>query len=337
VDLGVTLPGTIRPLTLEYKDSIKDVILRQIMSHDRTFTEWAHFIHEMNMPIHPNISILCPFHPFFNSVVLNGEMIKEFFYKNMRLRWLAWKFIARLRKRIMDKRRIGELDLYTTLPIPVSHQVLVYDIKTRSSYIFHTHTAYKLLLVPLKYSSYGIASPQEPKNPYTNIPWNIAQNMTILSQIITNMVQFHHMALPIFFKWRASRYTVDTFYIANNMILNIEAAKSLFKEMVDRDAVEIYMETIEDLYSLNSDLRKMNYNLLKRLLKRRSIPKELLKRWDIHVTSFFIYSNHRFLYHYESIEDLLATSISLHMETLAWWSKRCLRQETNPVNTMLTM
>lgn len=301
MDLGPAAPGTIRIL-IDYpvlQTKSYDWLHASIHSHDRTFTEWIKFIAAYKSCTLSNDDHVAapPFHPFLHRRQA-GVFLEKLFAENMRVRMLIQKFIARIRIRLMNKRHIGETDLYTTLPIPDSARVTVYDTKTRSKYSFHTHTAIQCMTNNLTYSSYGISNPIEPKNPYTNLTWHMGQTMTLIEQISTNFLRAHRFLPELLFSYRINKYNVVEFYKKNLERLQIGAAVNFFKNIHDPDVISVYDELIEDLHATVREpiVRPHAWAGIKRAIYNRQMPKELYTRWDQLIVSEWIWNNHGFFY-----------------------------------------
>ena len=253
-----------------------------------------------------------------------GTHIRFLFREHIGVRWTIRKWVDRVRRRIMDKRIVGEVDLYTTEAIPTDSLVSVYDLKSKSKYMFHTNTICRILLSGLTYNTYGIAEPKAPTNPYTNIPWSIGQLISIVGQIIHNLNR-HHCSIPYYiYLFRKEMYNLKTFLSVNNAILQTDASVAFFKNAEDPYRNEIYNELVEDLYLDNHDQLTSDWRTARSLIVNRNIVYTLMEKWDILVLSSWIWLNHKIVY--MQIEDIDAEFIKLHFETMSWWRAQVLRQ-----------
>ena len=264
-----------------------------------------------------------------------GAHIRYLFRENIGVRWTIRKWVDRVRRRIMDKRIVGEVDLYTTEEIPSDALVSVYDLKSKSKYMFHTNTICRILLSGLMYNSYGIAEPKAPTNPYTNIPWSIGQLICIVGQIIHNLNRYH-CAIPYYiYLFRKETYNLKTFLTVNNTVLQIDASVVFFKNASDPYRNEIYNELVDDLYLDNHDQLTSDWRTARSLIVNRNIIYTLMEKWDLLVLSSWIWLNHKIVY--MQIEDIDAEFIKLHFETMAWWRAQVLRQmDRTPPSPSLT-
>ena len=190
--------------------------------------------------------------------------------------------------------------------------------------MFHTNTICRILLSGLTYSSYGIAEPKAPTNPYTNIPWSIGQLISIVGQIIHNLNR-HHCAIPYYiYLFRKETYNLKTFLSVNNAVLQTDASVAFFKNAEDPYRNEIYNELIDDLYVDNHDQLTSDWRTARSLIVSRNIVYTLMEKWDTLVLSSWIWLNHKIVY--MQIEDIDTEFIRLHFETMAWWRAQVLRQ-----------
>jgi hypothetical protein len=322
VDYGPAAPGTIRML-IDYPVS-DDWLHASYNFYDRTFSEWMHLIKTYKSCTISNNDIVVapPFHPFLHRRQA-GDFLETLFQKNMRTRVVIQKFIARIRLRLLEKRHIGETDLYTTLPIPSSACVTVYDTKTRSKYTFHAHTIIQCVTTNLTYSSYGISSPVEPKNPYTNLTWHIGQIMTIMEQITTHLLRSHRFLPNLLYSYRLANYDVSKFYSKNSEQLQIGAAVQFFKNIHDRDVISVYDELLEDLHATVPDriVRSHAWTSVKLAIYNRHMPKELYARWDQLIVSEWIWNNHGFFYNpFNTTADKEFNE--LYTLSMDWWLRQ---------------
>lgn len=306
----------------------EDIYVQGLLtSYDRSLGDWIAFIDK-----HKDT-------PF----TMYNTIVKEFethFYRNQRLRWNIRVWVAKVRRRIMDKRIIGEEDLCTTMPIPLEAQVAVYDTSSRNKYLFHTNTIINSFLSRFQYSSYGIAAPKPPNNPYTNIPWTIGQCIAIVGQIFRNQALHHRMTHTLIIGYRLACYNIDRFFIENERVLHIHAAVSLFKTMDNPETREIYNEVLDDIFETGEEI--IGYKSIKRAIKWRELPPEIMARWDAIVLAFWLHSNYRiFILPYITYYDLDTAFHTLCDISYAWCRKRYGRhivaRQEGLTNTILNM
>jgi hypothetical protein len=173
----------------------------------------------------------------------------------------------------------------------------------------------KLISRALYYSTYGIAAPQFPKNPYTNIKWNIWQLINITSQIMRSnalICQPLPSVLSLFLK---SKFNSKLFFEKNLKHLQTEAAVHFFEDLDDADAKIVFLETYDDLCSyMDGHIYPLRIRRIRMLLEDTK-DKELMKKWTDIVTAFWIFHNHRFMWKWLDIGELTHYYHRLQRET----------------------
>ena len=339
IDLGLPKRGTLRPLLGSFDDASKSIVLIVFWSHDRTMREWIDLISEYRKPVFSNgFSDLVSgdIHPF--DTIRQGMEIEKLFLKNQRMRWLARKFIAAVRYRIMSKRIVGETDLYTTLPIPKDKLVKIFDVKTRSVYQFHAYTIEKIILQGLTYSSYGIPSPQMPKNPYTNISWNKAQLVSITQQILGHCAYTCKIPNFILINFRQANFDTKKFYKLLQNYLNITAAVTFFQNKEDPESHLVFLETYDDFISYAYIVTPVATHYVRRLLEDKVCSPQLQQQWKTILTAFWIYQNHSTFWTWTSLATMVADFCILYKATLAAHRPRILRRhQTTTVTVSISL
>jgi hypothetical protein len=222
-------------------------------------------------------------------------------------------------------------DLYTTLPIPEHAAIKVRDRQSRSLYTFHIQTIVKSFRSALHYSIYGIANPIAPKNPYTNVPWTYAQNISITGQVLAYYALSQHIFRPTpIIGFIKADYCIDRYYESNKRHLQIVAAEAFFDNIHDADLLATRNELINDLYeTIGYDLCD-GWRVVKTIVIARLIPSELQTRWESVFLATWCSQNLEFLLKFKSFDDVLEEFETLHGETYLWWQaqpKRILRRE----------
>ncbi len=343
VDLGSPLPGTIRIVVPSYYSTNYDAVINgqwlhnTIHSHDRTIAEWRELIRRQREPLFPGSTTLPYIRDAFSYLKDHADEMERIVYKNLRIRRFFRFWLASARKRIMNRRTVGDVDLYTMNPIPEQFRVQVCDVPTRTTYVFHVNTILRTFVSSLSYNSFGISSPQVPKNPYTNVPWTIGQLIAIIEQCVYHKIRAHSF-LPFLAQiYRESGYDIKKMYTNNTSSLNIAAARSYFSNHIDPDVIEMYLEVYDDLEQLIPNKKNLWF-LVKRKLELRSLSAELMKRWDDIILTYWIFQTYRYVLSpsmkpiHEVDEDL----ITLYNETCTWWSKqpkRSIRKRASPTPT----
>jgi len=299
-----------------------------VLSHDRTIPEWCALIDDLRTkailpPSYDKPLSAEPKSEFFQSRDA-ANVLEALLEKEIRLRWIAWKFVRRLKIRICARRIIGmEEDLYTLQPIPVRSLVRILDMERRRTYCFHVNTALQTILFGLKYSTYGIAMPQKPKNPYTNLPWNAGQLASLMSQVGSLLWSAQKIVPEELSHFRDVCYDINLFLKENRRSLNISAAIDFLKNKDDEDARSICHELVTDLYNENYDVEKPNgWRSVRALVVARQLPTPMLRKWDAVVIGVWVYQNHGFSLGFKAYEDILEIFQRLHNQTYQWWQSR---------------
>jgi hypothetical protein len=307
--------GHIRFLAICKDPSIPEWIHDIAYTSDRSYTQWMSLIDEYKIVLVPGQINMA--NPFLCRPII-GHYLEALYERQMARRWIIRKFIMCVRLRCMARRTVGLNDLYTTVDTPVSSQVIVYDYKSRSRYIFHTHTAMRIILSGLKYSQYGISQPTLPKNPYTNLKWTLGQTMAITSQIVTNLIRVHRIPPAYIHSYRQCGYNLQSFSSENKIPLAVDAAQALFKDESDEVGREIYMEMIDDLYK-NDDIDKDGWRFVRRCIRMGKLPAALLQRWNVLVISAWIYENNNYMHNFATVREMHQELQDLHYASIDWW------------------
>ena len=324
VDYGVPPPGTIRFFTVPLGPStgVMPWHIQTIISHDRTLKEWVTLIKSWKASLLPERfdTPLESGNPFTTRRAA-AEFLTELLARELRLRWIARKFAARLRERIYPRRVVGaDCDLYTTEPVPPHACVYVRDRITRTRYCFHVRTATHLITSALSYSHFGIAAPQVPKNPYTNRPWSLTQLMTITAQICA--YTFHsgrHLPPPTILKFRRCGHDVGAYFQKHSGELLIAGARSFFKDVRNPELLETCGDLLDDLYEAVGWDVCVGWRVVKTYALGRLLPTDLQGRWDKLLLAFWIHTNFNRFVGFRTQNAMMTEFIDLHEESYSWW------------------
>lgn len=235
---------------------------------------------------------------------------------NTRFRRIMKRFLHLLRCHCIRKQVVGTEDLYTLTPVPDSCAVRVLDFASKKQYIFHTTTILKSIMSSLYYANYGIAQPQAPKNPYTNIPWSYGQKLVICQQILTNMIRNQRLPSEDFLAFCRANYNIALFYSENAYPLAKRAADHYFNH--DPEMEYNYTDMVNNIYEhylMYSDHRVA----LRAYVRSRTLPSDLQCEWTRLMTVFFIYENMNILDGYETYDQMMNDLNDLHRRSVDWW------------------
>jgi hypothetical protein len=302
---------------------------------ERTLTGWLREIRTLRTPLFPINPALFPHVPSKEIVTRRGQripcpwsgramaadMLESWLFRNQRVRWIWKAWFNGIRRRIMERRLHGMVDVGTCEAVPVKQAVLVYDWPTRSVYQFHTNTIQQSIRTSLLFQSFGISSPRPPKNPYTNIPWTFAQLLVILEQIQHNMwLSRRRFMNPVLIQYWRSELCLDTFKREYASSLDIECAVAFFGDVGSDERALIFEETLEDLFLILNKTRKSD---LFEYIVTRTIPKWLMTMWDDIVLGFWMYRNHArvqipSISYVRTLQELIDYTIMVIEETMKW-------------------
>jgi len=287
-----------------------------ILHYDRTMTEWIGGIKKARAQIAS--------FPFTKE---HTQLTEVYFRSQQILRRFIERCARHIIIRAIDKQPHDMCDLFTTMPIPPQSLVTVYDISNRAKYTFHTHTAIKTMESSLHYSSYGIAGPLQPKNPYTNVPWSTGQLIGIVQQISTNLLHNHKFPPKFIQDFRNAIYSAKAFYKNNSNSLNVLAATNFFAQKDDAYRDSIYEEILDDI---QRDMR-LRPNCTTFIMSRK-LPAAIMAEWDELVLASFLEVNlSMFTDKYKTLDDINTAFLKLYERTMALRKPR--RQVTTIART----
>lgn len=333
VDYGIPPPGTLRFSTISLGGS-GPWYMDAIRSHDRKLSEWLTLIGEWSNRILPekyDQSIKESSNPFTTRSSA-ANFLTELLARELKFRWIARKWVALIRERIYARRVIGkDADLTTTLPVPNYAAVSIRDRRSRSLYVFHAHTLVRSFQSSLHYSIYGIASPCEPKNPYTNVPWSYAQKISIIGQIFAYYCLSHHRYRPVVLEsYRRCDVDAVKYFAANKRALQIGGARAFFSDIHNPDLQTIRNEIINDLYfKIGHDVCD-GWRVVKTIVGARLVSPELGARWDYLFLATWCFQNYGFTLRFARFDDIIEEFATLHSDTYAWWQSQPKRILTRP-------
>jgi hypothetical protein len=323
-------PGKIRFLTGLANYSSLNWIHNSLFYRDRSIREWIDYLGELSQVPNfgPQVSIFVlpserawnPDNPFPDPWLHRpqaAEFMYSFLMHNMRLRWLARKFVARIRARIMSKRIVGaDADVASGDPIPDTDAIRVRDIATRRTYVFHMSTMHTLLLGSLRFHCYGFSEPQHPTNPYTNIPWNIGQMISIFNQVCARRLENgHRMPHELLIGFRNAGYVIEKFKHNFSSQLQLFAAKQFFMDTSSPEFLRVFEETVLDILEdidMPKDGRVYDH------VSARSVLPRLLLEWDDMAATYWIYYHFATVMHdrWRNYTDLNRAAADLYQRTL---------------------
>lgn len=307
IEFGAPEKGQIRYL-LTGECNLQDALLS---AYDRTLNEWNAFFRTQYAYALTIPALSLPIYKYMETMYM----------KNMRLRWIAKKWMNIVRSRIAYRRLVGAQDLYTLQSIPNDACVQIVDYASKSVYMFHYQTAHRSYLAALLYSSYGIPSPQLPKNPYTNLAWTYGQSIELCRQVCRIFSERHGFANPMLCSYMLSNYNIKQFTQINLDHLRINAAESLFRNVNDPESKEIYDETLDGLFELGIGKETVGWSAVRAQIVLRALPDYLMKRWDTLILAAWIHETYGMPYkHLTNVAVMSWAWASLFKESYEWWN-----------------
>jgi hypothetical protein len=259
-----------------------------------------------------------------------GAIFEDYFFQSQWIRWRIRALIRFRRVRCMNRRLIGEVDVGTLELIPPHHKVRVYDWNTKAVYQFHTNTIHKHIVVALRYQSYAISLPKSPRNPYTNVEWSVPQLLVLVDQIHTNLWNSRQRHMDsVLQTFRICYLDIPTFCNRVGTQLDVECARSFFRDSQGVEWLTVYSETIEDMESFTG----IEFPpLIRRKVLDRTFPPLLLQQWDELLLGIWGYQNlDRIIIKAGSIFDILTMITALLERTQAYLNT--IRKKTKPEKT----
>ena len=293
------LPGKLRMLS---RRDIPDYIRIPLYSYDPSLTEWKTLFESYEkLNGVSQLELSDPYNPFFHWKATGVLLQKEFNYQ-MKLRWLAQKWVQRVRTRLYRRRLIGETDLHTLEPIAKKDAVQVFCYATKSVYQFHVHSIIRMIKENLYFEQWGRADPLEPRNPYTNESWSLNQLIELIHQIQTIAVNRREIIPSFLSQFVESQYSVRNFLNRHHLELGISATNRFFKTPESRI---IRSEVLHQLFEQIHKLHKIS--LYRSILQKRG---PFQSHWETLVREKWIHDNYGYSPRY-MWRDVLEQTITI--------------------------
>ena len=104
----------------------------------------------------------------------------------------------------------------------------------------------------------------------------------------------------------------------NRHKLNMDAAVAFLHAFHDPTSIEFYMEVLNDTVEVET-LNTPRWTLVRGHIRDRSLPSDILKRFDALVLSLFLFQNHSICYTFTSYTAMLDEFESAYKAALEWW------------------
>jgi len=307
------LPGKLRMLS---KRTLPEYIQLPFYSHDRSITEWNDLFKSYRVWKEvPQRTIEAEerYNPFFHWKA-TGVLLENEYAHQMKLRWVARKWIQRVRARLYRRRLIGDTDLRTLDPIANKDAVEVFCHNTKTIYRFHVHSMIRMIRENLYFEQWGRADPMNPRNPYTNQAWSLPQLMNLIHQI-QGLAFERGETLPSFLaRFVEARYSINTFFMQNQLELGMDATRRFFQTSESR------IVRSELLHQLFEQINKLHKTSLYRSVQQRKCPPIYQNSWELLLQNKWMHDNYGYSPRYmwrDSMEQTI-TIQQIYQKTLQW-------------------
>jgi hypothetical protein len=159
----------------------------------------------------------------------------------MKSRFLFRKLLHNMRVRLL---KVANTEDIVTMEPPKKLVELV-DWKSKQKYRFEATTLMRDITCRLMTHDAFFEDPQEPRNPFTNIPFTQSQQISVWNSI-------SHAGIPVslaFTAFRLARYTMENFSLYNSTLIKLHAHKQTMKDAKSYSYRERMLDFISFCYS----------------------------------------------------------------------------------------
>ena len=174
------------------------------------------------------------------------EELKQDWTKFTQIRYQMLRLVnAFLFKKTMKKMMV--IPNYISMEDPSPGNCIEWpDIESRCSYRIHGDTLLNSMKMYLYHSEYGFPEPLWPKNPTTNAPFTYGQLIHVIYQLY-EWCGRNRKAVPyIITKFQEAKYCLQALIVKNRPELTLYACRELFTEINQPDAIEMWLDMIEE-------------------------------------------------------------------------------------------
>ena len=170
-----------------------------------------------------------------------AQIVMSLLHSNQTLRW-KWKIFL-TKARILRFEKLNETDPITLEPI--RQPIVFHSFSQQKTYTFEAESFAKNLHKKLIHNDGQLSLPQQPKNPYTNEDFTLAQLISLLSQ--ARNYGHSSWAIEAFI---STRYDLTSFSIIHTKPLRLHALRTTMANMKSWDAIDTLYDFIksEHLY-----------------------------------------------------------------------------------------
>ena len=156
-----------------------------------------------------------------------------------------------------SQKKILPIPNYETMEDPEPSNCVEWtDIENRCTYMIHGDTLVKSMKMYLHHSDYGFPEPLTPKNPTTNAPFTLGQLIHLTYEIYLWCGKNRKPVPYILTKYQEAQFCLTKMVLKNRPEMTLYACRDLFKEIGQPDAIEMWLDMIEEYGTLFPSLSR---------------------------------------------------------------------------------
>ena len=156
-----------------------------------------------------------------------------------------------------SQKKILPIPNYETMEDPEPSNCVEWtDIESRCTYRIHGDTLVKSMKMYLHHSDYGFPEPLTPKNPTTNAPFTLGQLIHLTYEIYSWCGKNRKLVPYILTKYQEAQFCLTKMVLKNRPEMTLYACRDLFKEIGQPDAIEMWLDMIEEYGTLFPSLSR---------------------------------------------------------------------------------
>jgi len=156
-----------------------------------------------------------------------------------------------------SQKKILPIPNYETMEDPEPNNCVEWtDIESRCTYRIHGDTLVKSMKMYLHHSDYGFPEPLTPKNPTTNAPFTLGQLIHLTYEIYSWCGKNRKLVPYILTKYQEAQFCLTKMVLKNRPEMTLYACRDLFKEIGQPDAIEMWLDMIEEYGTLFPSLSR---------------------------------------------------------------------------------
>jgi hypothetical protein len=169
------------------------------------------------------------------------EELRTWFRKEHLLRNKFNTLLRKWRERRYHNRKLNTEDPSTLCEPEVP--IEVYDAKSRGKYIFEASALKRQVDSQLGNNKWMFPEPAVPRNPLTNMEFNLGQLLSLHKQLKANGETSWMLE-----GFAAANYSITDFFVVHKTALKLHALEDLVRNPADEDLCELVEEFVDDEY-----------------------------------------------------------------------------------------